>query len=240
MGGPNKDLWIGVCSKAGALLGAGVLGDSLGTLTDGVLGQLTRQKKTDSSLDLSACDGGAAVVVCQTGGFSSDALKDVIHKGVHDGHGFAGDTSVGMYLLHHLVDVDAVAFPPPPPALLVPSTLGLCLRGGLLGSLTSGFGCHLSRDSKCKRKTAVQSFKTLLYQPLCKFRTERPADCSSCESATMIGEAGQRPQNLGAPIGCSAQAVRSAWVIYKGCSAVFGYISLVLYSCICEAKTVRI
>ena len=34
------------------LLRASVLGDSLGALRHGVLGQLSRQKETDSSLDL--------------------------------------------------------------------------------------------------------------------------------------------------------------------------------------------
>ena len=126
------------------LLGAGVLGDGLGSLTDGVLGQLSRQKETDSSLDLSAGDGGPPVVVGQTGSFSSDALKDIIDKAVHDIHGLAGDSSVRMYLLQHLVDVDRVGFPPPPAAFLVSSTLGLGLGGGLLGSLRgSGFWWHL-------------------------------------------------------------------------------------------------
>ncbi len=40
-----------------SLLGAGVLGDSLGSLRDGVLGQLTGQKKPDCGLDLSTGDG---------------------------------------------------------------------------------------------------------------------------------------------------------------------------------------
>ena len=39
------------------LLGAGVLGDGFGTLTDSVLGQFTGQEKADSGLDLSAGDG---------------------------------------------------------------------------------------------------------------------------------------------------------------------------------------
>ena len=38
------------------LLGAGVLGDSLGSLRDGVLGQLSGKKKPDSSLDLPGGD----------------------------------------------------------------------------------------------------------------------------------------------------------------------------------------
>ena len=124
------------------LLGAGVLGDSLGALRHGVLGQLSGEEETDSSLDLPGSDGGATVVVGETAGLSSDTLEDVVHEGVHDGHGLAGDTSVGVDLLQHLVDVDRVGFPPPPALLLVSGTLGLSLGGGLLGSLGCGFGWH--------------------------------------------------------------------------------------------------
>ena len=52
-----------------------------------MLGQFTRQKETDCSLDLPAGDGGALVVVGKAGSFSSNTLKDVVHEGVHDGHG---------------------------------------------------------------------------------------------------------------------------------------------------------
>ena len=39
------------------LLGAGVLGDSLGSLRDSVLGKLSWEEEPDSSLDLTRCDG---------------------------------------------------------------------------------------------------------------------------------------------------------------------------------------
>ncbi len=71
--------------------------------------------------------------MCQAGSLSCDTLEDVVHEGVHDGHGLAGYTSVRVHLLQDLVDVDGVGFPPPPLALLVPGTGGLCLAGGLLG-----------------------------------------------------------------------------------------------------------
>ena len=121
------------------LLGAGVLGHSLGSLRHGVLGQFTGQEETDGGLDLSAGDGGPSVVVSQAAGLSCDTLEDVIHEGIHDGHGLGAHTGVRVDLLQDLVDVDGVGFPPPPLALLVPSTGGLCLAGGLLGSL----GCCL-------------------------------------------------------------------------------------------------
>ena len=125
------------------LLGAGVLGDSLGSLRNGMLGQLTGQKQTDSGLDFSAGDCGPPVVVGQTGCLGSNALKDIVDKAVHDGHGLAGDTSVGMYLLQHFVDVDGVRLPPPPLPLFVSSSCGLSLGGSLLGALgCSRFGWH--------------------------------------------------------------------------------------------------
>ena len=124
------------------LLGAGVLGDSLGALRDGVLGQLTGEEEPDSGLDLPGGDGGPLVVVGEPGGLGGDALKDVVDKGVHDGHSLGGDASVGVDLLQDLVDVDAVGFLPP--ALLLLITLGDRLLGlsGLLGGLSGGLGRH--------------------------------------------------------------------------------------------------
>ena len=143
-GGLEKGRFCCKCCSSN-LLRAGVLGDSLGALTHSVLGQLTREEETDSSLDLSAGDGGSPVVVGKAGSLSSNALKDVIHEGVHDRHGFGRDTSVRVHLLQHLVDVDAVAFPPPPLPLLVSSTGSLGLAGSLLGS----FGCGLLGRHNC-------------------------------------------------------------------------------------------
>ena len=108
-----------------------------------MLGQFTRQQKPDSGLDLPGGDGGTLVVVSKTRCFSCNALKDVIHEGVHDGHSLGRDTSVRVDLLEHLVDVDAVGFLPPA-LLLLSISLGDGLLGlaGLLGSLSGGFGWH--------------------------------------------------------------------------------------------------
>ena len=124
------------------LLGGGVLGDGLGALRDGMLGQFTREEETDSCLDLPGGDGGALVVVCKARGFGCNAFEDVIHERVHDGHSLGGDTSVGVDLLEHLVDVDAVGFLPPALLLLVSLGNGLLGLAGLLGSFTGGFGWH--------------------------------------------------------------------------------------------------
>ena len=57
------------------LLGGCVLGDGLGALRDGVLGQFTRQEEADSCLDLPGGDGGTLVVMGKTGSLCSNALK---------------------------------------------------------------------------------------------------------------------------------------------------------------------
>ena len=125
------------------LLGAGVLGHSLGALRDGVLGELTREEEPDSGLDLAGGDGGPLVVVSQTAGLSSDSLKEIVDERVHDAHGLGGDTSVGVDLLQDLVDVDGVGLLPLVPLLLLVA-LGDGLGGlaGLLGSFSRDLGRH--------------------------------------------------------------------------------------------------
>ena len=148
------------------LLGAGVLGHGLGALADGVLGELSGKEKTNSGLDFAAGDGRPAVVVSKTRCLGGDALEDVVDERVHDAHGLAGDTGVGVDLLQHFVNVDAVAFPPPLPSLLVPGTLGLGLAGRLLGSLRCWFRWHYRRSEESVRMCFSQQ------QQLC-LRTDR-------------------------------------------------------------------
>ena len=124
------------------LLAAGVLGHGLGALGHGGRGQLTGEEQPDGGLDLPGGDGGAPVVVGETAGLGGDSLEDVVDERVHDAHGLGADAGVGVHLLQHLVDVDGVRLPPPPPSLLVPGALGLGLGGSLLGALGCGFGWH--------------------------------------------------------------------------------------------------
>jgi hypothetical protein len=123
-------------------LGARVLGDGLGALADGVLGQLSGQQETHGSLDLSRRDGRATVVVSQTRRLGGDTLEDVVDKAVHDRHGLRRDARVGVHLLEHLVDVDAVALLPPPLLLLVARARGLGLCRGLLRTLACWLRTH--------------------------------------------------------------------------------------------------
>jgi hypothetical protein len=126
------------------LLGAGVLGDGLGALRDGMLGKLSGEEEPDSGLDLSGGDGRPLVVVGQTTGLSGDALKDVVDKGVHDAHGLGGDTGVGVHLLEDLVDVDGIGLLTPPLVLLVFGDI-LGSLAGLLGGLSGILGRHVKR-----------------------------------------------------------------------------------------------
>ena len=106
-----------------------------------MLGQFTWQMQPHSSLDFPAGDGVFLVVVSQTGGFGGDALKDVVHEGVHDAHGLAGDTSVGVNLLQDFVDVDGVTLLARLSPLLGFARLGLH-RGFLLSLLASYLPGH--------------------------------------------------------------------------------------------------
>ena len=126
-------------------LAAGVLGDGLGALADRVLGKFAGKKKTNRRLDLPRADGRPLVVVSQTTGFGGDALEDVVDERVHDGHGFAGDASVGVDLLQHLVDVDGVGLLSAVATLLLVSSIGggcLARLGSGAHGLDSGFRCH--------------------------------------------------------------------------------------------------
>ena len=109
-----------------------------------VLGQLTGEEQTNGGLNLPRVNGGPLVVKhSQTAAcLGGDALEDVVHERVHDGHGLGGDTGVGVHLLQHLVDVDAVAFLPLALLLLVALGDGLLGLAGLLGGLSGGFGWH--------------------------------------------------------------------------------------------------
>ena len=85
------------------LLRAGVLG----SLRDGVLGQLSGQEERDRGLDLARGDGGP-LVVSQTDSLGGDSLGEVFDKGVHDGHSLGGHSGVGVHLLQHHVDVEGI------------------------------------------------------------------------------------------------------------------------------------
>ena len=114
----------------------GELGDGLGTLGDGVLGELTGEHEADGGLDLPGGEGGLLVVGGKLAGLGGDALEDVVDERVHDGHALLGDAGVGVDLLEDLVDVRRVALD----ALLPGAASGLL---GCLGSLLGALGWSL-------------------------------------------------------------------------------------------------
>ena len=110
------------------------LGDGLGALGDGVLGELSREGKPDSGLDLPGGEGGLLVVLGKLSGLSCDALEGVVDERVHDRHTLLGDTSVGVDLLEDLVDVRGVG---------LNALLGLLGSSSLLGTLSRFLGWSL-------------------------------------------------------------------------------------------------
>uniref|UniRef100_A0A453E3Y9 Uncharacterized protein n=1 Tax=Aegilops tauschii subsp. strangulata TaxID=200361 RepID=A0A453E3Y9_AEGTS len=139
--------------------GGGELGDGLGALGDGVLGELAGEDEADGGLDLPGRDGGLLVVPRQLGRLAGQLLEDVVDEGVHDGHGLGGDPDVRVHLLQHLEDVDLVRLHALLglllPLLLAPALLGrrhlllrlgFLARGGLLCRLLLG---SLGRHGCC-------------------------------------------------------------------------------------------
>ena len=131
-----------------SLLAAGVLRHSFGSFAHSVFSQFTGQKQPDSGLDLARADGRLLVVMGKAGSFGGDALEDVVNERVHDAHGFAGDTSVRVNLLQHLVDVDSIAFPSLSSPLLLAISNGFSLSGFLLAFLSCNFGWHLDKSQR--------------------------------------------------------------------------------------------
>ena len=110
-----------------------------------MLGELTREEESDSSLDLARGDGGPLVVVSESAGLSSDPLEQIVDERVHDAHGLGGDASVRVDLLQHLVDVDGVGLLPSLLLLLLVSLGdGLGSLARLLRSFSGNLGWHCS------------------------------------------------------------------------------------------------
>ena len=146
-----KAVWV--YTNQSNLLAASVLGDSLGAFRHCVLGKFSWKKKPDSGLDFPAGDGGLLVVVSKAGSLDGDSLEDVVDERIHDAHGLAGDSSVRVHLLQHLVDVDGVGLLP---ALLPLFAVGgghLGFSAGLLLSFLGSADLLSGHDFSCCRKT---------------------------------------------------------------------------------------
>ena len=75
-----------------------------------MFGQFTRQKETDSCLNLARCDGQAFVVVSQARGFSRNPFEDVVDEAIHDAHCLRRYSSIGVNLLQNFEYVNSVRF----------------------------------------------------------------------------------------------------------------------------------
>ena len=118
-----------------------VLGDGLGALGDGVLGELSGEEEADSGLDLSGREGVLLVVADELGGLEGDLLEDVSNEGVEDVHASLGDAGLGVDLLEDSVDVDREALDSA--AVSLGSSLGDLSGGGALGGAGSLLGSHV-------------------------------------------------------------------------------------------------
>ena len=83
-----------------------VLGDGLGSLRNGVSGQLSGEDELDGGLNLPRAESSPLVEADELGALGGDAVEGVVDEGVHDVHGLLGDADVGVHLLEHHVDVD--------------------------------------------------------------------------------------------------------------------------------------
>ena len=119
--------WFSIKKLKGTInCSGGELGDGLGALGDGVLGELTGEEEAHGSLNLAGGEGVLLVVADETGRLGGDLLEDVVDERVHDAHGSLGDAGLGVDLLEDSVDVDREGF-----ASLL---LWGGLSGGFLGS----------------------------------------------------------------------------------------------------------
>jgi len=110
----------------------GKLGNSLGSLGYSVLGKFSRQHETHSSLNFPTAQSGLFAKSSQSSCFSSNTIKDIIDKRVHNGHSLLGNSSIRVDLLEHTVNVRRPRFDSLLVALASRRLLG-CLLGGLLG-----------------------------------------------------------------------------------------------------------
>ena len=132
----------GAGPTASRLRGRGVLGDGLGALGHGVLGELAGEREAHGGLDLARGEGALLVVAHELAGLVGDLVEDVGDEGVHDRHALGRDARVGVHLLEHLVDVDGVGLAPL--LLALPALGALTLK--LLDLLFVRLGGHAAAE----------------------------------------------------------------------------------------------
>ena len=93
-------------------------------------------------MDLPRRDCRAFVVVSQPRSLRRNALENVVDEAVHNAHSLAGDASIGVHLLQHLIDVNSVALLPLPLFLLIGLVDVLLSLTGFLHGFTTDFWRH--------------------------------------------------------------------------------------------------
>ena len=114
-----------------------VFGDGLGSLRNGMSGELSREDELDGRLNFPGWESSPLVEADELWSLSGNAIKGVVDEGVQDVHGLLGDSDVGVHLLEDLVDVDGEG--------LNSSSSGLAVDRGLGGLSFSWFLSHYSK-----------------------------------------------------------------------------------------------
>ena len=130
-----------------------VLGDGLGSLRDGVSGELSGEDEFDGRLDFPRGKSSSLVEADELGALSGNAVEGVVDEGVHDVHGFLGDTNIGVHLLEDFVDVDGEG--------LDSSSSGLAVSRGLGGLGLSWFLAHCSNVNRIEGSMKSVKFQEI-------------------------------------------------------------------------------
>ena len=104
-----------------------------------MLGEFTRKKELNSSLDLSGGKSVLLVVSNKLAGFEGDSFVEIHDERVHNVHGLLADTGFRVDLSEDSVDINAEGF-------LSSSLWGLLVTSGLWGLFLLFLGCSFSGD----------------------------------------------------------------------------------------------
>ena len=141
----------------GASLRRRKLGYGLCSFTHSVLRQFTGKHQTNCGLNFSARQSGLLVVSGKLTSLSRNPLENIINERVHNRHSLLGNSSVGMDLLQHLVDVRRVTLG----TFLALATATGCLFGGSLGGLLRGSLGHLADKTTTQQTRVSRPLKSL-------------------------------------------------------------------------------
>ena len=70
-----------------------------------MFGEFSGEEEFDGGLDFTGRHGVSFVVSDQLGGFEGESFEGVVDEGVHDVHGFLGNSSFGVDLSQNLTKI---------------------------------------------------------------------------------------------------------------------------------------